>query len=184
MSAWRQSRAAALASNATPIWPDRLCDEITRALPHDGILVADTGYSSIWSSSLIELNGEGQTYLRAAGSLGWSFPAALGAKCAAPHRKVICWSGDGAIYYHLTELETARRRGIAVVLVINNNSGFGQGWPNIQRQQGNKPGDVRRTRALRADQLRRCGAGFRPARHPGGGPVADRPGAARRAGIG
>jgi len=29
------------------------------------------------------------------------------------------------------------------VLVINNNSGFGQGWPNIQRQQGNKPGDVR-----------------------------------------
>ena len=48
----------------------------------DGILVADTGYSSIWSSSLIELNGEGQTYLRAAGSLGWSFPAALGAKCA------------------------------------------------------------------------------------------------------
>jgi acetolactate synthase-1/2/3 large subunit len=143
MAEWRSERAPYLANGSMPIWPDRLCDEITRALPPDGILVADTGYSSIWSSSLIELNGEGQTYLRAAGSLGWSFPAALGAKCAAPHRKVICWSGDGAIYYHLTELETAKRRGIAVVLVINNNSGFGQGWPNIQRQQGNKPGDVR-----------------------------------------
>ena len=143
VTSWRTSRAAALTSNATPIWPDRLCDEITRALPPDGIVVADTGYSGIWSSTLIELNGEGQNYLRAAGSLGWAFPAALGAKCAAPRRKVICWSGDGAIYYHLTELETARRRGIAVVLVINNNSGFGQGWPNIQRQQGNKPGDVR-----------------------------------------
>ncbi len=142
MTTWRQQRARALASNATPIWPDRLCEEITRALPADGILVADTGYSSIWSSSLIELNGEGQTYLRAAGSLGWAFPAAIGAKCAAPHRKVICWSGDGALYYHLTELETARRRGIAIVLVVNNNSGFGQGWPNIQRQQGNRPGDV------------------------------------------
>ena len=143
VAAWRESRAPMLANNAVPIWPDRLCDEITRALPHDGILVADTGYSGIWSSTLIELNGAGQTYLRAAGSLGWAFPAALGAKCAAPNRKVICWSGDGAIYYHLTELETARRRGIAVVLVINNNSGFGQGWPNIQRQQGNKPGDIR-----------------------------------------
>ena len=143
MTAWRQDRAPSLASSAVAIWPDRLCDEITRALPPDGILVADTGYSSIWTSSLIELNGEGQTYLRAAGSLGWSFPAALGAKCAAPHRKVICWTGDGAIYYHLTELETAKRRGIAIVLVVNNNSGFGQGWPNIQRQQGNKPGDVR-----------------------------------------
>jgi acetolactate synthase I/II/III large subunit len=143
MAAWREARSPFLSNNSVPIWPDRLCDEITRALPHDGILVADTGYSSIWSSSLVELNGAGQTYLRAAGSLGWSFPAALGAKCAAPNRKVICWSGDGAVYYHLTELETARRRGIAVVLVINNNSGFGQGWPNIQRQQGNKPGDVR-----------------------------------------
>jgi len=39
--------------------------------------------------------------------------------------------------------DAAKRRGIAIVLVINNNSGFGQGWPNIQRQQGNKPGDVR-----------------------------------------
>jgi len=143
VAAWREARAPLLANNAVPIFPDRLCAEITRALPEDGILVADTGYSGIWTSTLIELNGTGQTYLRAAGSLGWSFPAALGAKCAAGKRKVICWSGDGAIYYHLTELETARRRGIAVVLVINNNSGFGQGWPNIQRQQGNKPGDVR-----------------------------------------
>jgi acetolactate synthase I/II/III large subunit len=140
---WREERAPKLASNTAPILPDRLCAEITRALPDDGILVADTGYSGIWTSTLIEFNGAGQTYLRAAGSLGWSFPASLGAKCAAGKRKVICWSGDGAIYYHLTELETARRRGIAVVLVINNNSGFGQGWPNIQRQQGNKPGDVR-----------------------------------------
>jgi acetolactate synthase I/II/III large subunit len=143
VAAWREARAPKLASNASPILPDRLCAEITRALPEDGIVVADTGYSGIWTSSLIELNGAGQTYLRAAGSLGWAFPAALGAKCAAGKRKVICWSGDGAIYYHLTELETARRRGIAVVLVINNNSGFGQGWPNIQRQQGNTPGDVR-----------------------------------------
>ena len=143
MAVWRETCAPLRANGSVPIWPDRLCEEITRALPHDGIMVADTGYSSIWTSSLVELNGEGQTYLRAAGSLGWSFPAALGAKCAAPGRKVICWSGDGAIYYHLTELETAKRRGIPIVLVINNNSGFGQGWPNIQRQQGNHPGDVR-----------------------------------------
>jgi acetolactate synthase-1/2/3 large subunit len=142
VTAWREARAPLLGSNAAPILPDRLCAEITAALPEDGILVADTGYSGIWTSTLIELNGTSQTYLRAAGSLGWAFPASLGAKCAAGKRKVICWSGDGALYYHATELETARRRGIAVVLVVNNNSGFGQGWPNIQRMQGNKPGDV------------------------------------------
>jgi len=138
---WRAERAADLVSNDVPIRPDRLCAEITAALPADGILVADTGYSGIWTSTLVELNGAGQTYLRAAGSLGWAFPAALGAKCAAPNRKVICFSGDGALYYHLTELETAGRRNIPVVLVVNNNSGFGQGWPNLLRMQGNRPGD-------------------------------------------
>ena len=141
MAAWREARAPALASDATPIWPDRLCAEITHALPEDGILVADTGYSGIWSSTLIDLNGTGQTYLRAAGSLGWAFPAALGAKCAAPNRKVICWTGDGGLYYHLTELETARRRGIGIVLVVNNNSGFGQSITGIRRLQGNTPGN-------------------------------------------
>ena len=141
VAAWRYDRAVSLASDDLPIRPDRLCAELTAALPEDGVIVADTGYSGIWTSTLVELNGAGQTYLRAAGSLGWAFPAALGAKCAAPHRKVVCFSGDGALYYHLAELETARRRGIAVALVVNNNSGFGQGWPNLLRMQGNKPGD-------------------------------------------
>jgi acetolactate synthase-1/2/3 large subunit len=53
---------------------------------------------------------------------------------------VLCFSGDGAIYYHLPELETARRLGLPLVLVINNNSGFGQGLPNVRRMQGNRPG--------------------------------------------
>lgn len=138
MESWRAAVAPRLASDAVAIDPARLAAEITKALPADGILVADTGYSGIWTGTLVEME-PGQTYLRAAGSLGWAFPASLGAKLAAPHRKVICWSGDGALYYHLPELETARRRGIAVVLVVNNNSGFGQGWPNLLRQVGNRP---------------------------------------------
>ena len=136
---WRTAIAPRLGSDAVAIDPARLCAEITAALPEDGILVADTGYSGIWTGTLVELNGTGQSYLRAAGSLGWAFPASLGAKCAAPERKVVCWSGDGALYYHLPELETARRRGIAVALVVNNNSGFGQGWPNYLKQAGNRP---------------------------------------------
>jgi acetolactate synthase-1/2/3 large subunit len=138
---WRAECAALLASDQMPIRPDRLCADLSAVLPEDAILVADTGYSGIWTSTLIDLNGAGQTYLRAAGSLGWAFPAALGAKCAAPGRKVVCFCGDGALYYHLTELETAKRRGIAVALIVNNNSGFGQGWPNLIRMQGNKPGN-------------------------------------------
>jgi len=137
---WRDSMTALIDKNTAPIAVERLCAEVTRALPLDGILVADTGYSGIWTGTMIELNGAGQSYLRAAGSLGWAFPASLGAKCAAGDRKVVCFTGDGGFYYHLAELESARRCGIAVTVIVNNNSGFGQNLTGVNRIAGNRPG--------------------------------------------
>jgi len=132
---------APLVAQATaPISVERLCAEVTRALPADGILVADTGYSGIWTGTMIELNGAGQNYQRAAGSLGWAFPASLGATCAAGPRKVVCFTGDGGFYYHLAELETARRCNIPVTIIVNNNSGFGQNLTGVHRISGNRPG--------------------------------------------
>jgi acetolactate synthase-1/2/3 large subunit len=137
---WRATMTPLVENNTSPIRVERLCAEITRALPSDAILVADTGYSGIWTGTMIELNGTGQSYLRAAGSLGWSFPASLGAKCAASGRAVLCFTGDGGFYYHLPELESARRCGIAVTVVVNNNSGFGQNLTGVRRVAGNRPG--------------------------------------------
>jgi acetolactate synthase I/II/III large subunit len=137
---WRAAMAPLVNDDRAPIRVERLCAEVTKALPGDGILVADTGYSGIWTGTMIDFNGTGQTYLRAAGSLGWSFPAALGAKCAAPGRAVLCFTGDGGFYYHLAELESARRCGIAAVVVVNNNSGFGQNLTGVRRIAGNRPG--------------------------------------------
>jgi acetolactate synthase-1/2/3 large subunit len=137
---WRESMAPLVEKNTAPIAVERLCAEITKALPADGILVADTGYSGIWTGTMIELSGAGQTYLRAAGSLGWAFPASLGAQCAAGPRKVVCFTGDGGFYYHLAELESAGRYQIPAVIVINNNSGFGQNLTGVHRISGNRPG--------------------------------------------
>ena len=137
---WRAGMASLVEKNTAPIAVERLCAEITRALPGDGVLVADTGYSGIWTGTMIDLNGAGQSYLRAAGSLGWAFPASLGAQCAAGPRKVLCFTGDGGFYYHLAELETARRCRIPVTVVVNNNSGFGQNLTGVRRISGNRPG--------------------------------------------
>jgi thiamine pyrophosphate-dependent acetolactate synthase large subunit-like protein len=137
---WRATMIPLVENDTAPIRVERLCAEMTRALPADGILVADTGYSGIWTGTMIELNGVGQTYLRAAGSLGWAFPASLGAKCAAPGRAVVCFTGDGGFYYHLAELESARRCGMPVTVVVNNNSGFGQNLTGVRRVAGNRPG--------------------------------------------
>jgi acetolactate synthase-1/2/3 large subunit len=130
-----------LTSDTVPIRPERLCRELTQALPADAILVSYTGYSAIWTGTLVRLTEPGQTYLRAAGSLGWAFPAALGAQCAAPGRPVVCFTGDGGFLYHLSELETASRYGIQAVTVVNNNSGLAQAIPGIRRAYGQRPGD-------------------------------------------
>ena len=137
---WRATMAPLAEDDRAPIRVERLCAEVTRALPADGILVADTGYSGIWTGTMVDFNGTGQTYLRAAGSLGWSFPASLGAQCAAPGRKVVCFTGDGGFYYHLAELESAHRCGIPVTVIVNNNSGFGQNLTGVRRIAGNRPG--------------------------------------------
>ena len=67
-----------------------------------------------------------QRYFRCAGSLGWGFPASLGVKCALPDKPVVCFNGDGGFYYHIGELESAKRYNINVVVVVNNNSALNQ----------------------------------------------------------
>ena len=121
---WRKEVLPRATSNAVPIIPERLCNELTQALPPDSILVADTGHAGIWTGSMVDLNHTGQDYIRCAGSLGWGLSGAIGVKCALPNRPVVSFSGDGGFMYHIAELETAVRYNIPVVSVVNNNHGL------------------------------------------------------------
>ena len=123
---WRESVAPLSNSDAVPIKPERLCAELTKMLPSDAVLMCDTGHSGIWTGSMVDLKYPEQSYLRAAGSLGWGLSAALGAKCAAPDRPVICFTGDGGFWYHIGELETAARYGINAVILVNDNQALNQ----------------------------------------------------------
>ena len=123
---WREEVDPLYNSDGVPILPQRLCNELTKSLPSDAILLADTGHAGIWTGSMVDLKHPEQSYLRAAGALGWGLSAALGAKCAAPERPVICFTGDGGFWYHIGELETAVRHGINAVTVVNNNRALSQ----------------------------------------------------------
>ncbi|MCF8032839.1 MAG: thiamine pyrophosphate-binding protein [Desulfarculaceae bacterium] len=139
--AWREELEPLASSDDLPIRPERLCREITKALPENAVLVSCTGNSAIWSGTMIELTKPGQSYIRATGgSLGWAFPASMGIKCGAPDRPVVCFTGDGGLYYHLSELETAARWDIPVVVVVNNNGGYGQCLRGIRGAYGDRPG--------------------------------------------
>ncbi len=126
VSAWRADEEPNLISDAVPMRPERMCREISLALPPDGVVVSDTGHAGMWTGTMIEFKHSTQRYFRCAGSLGWGFPAALGVKCALPEQPVLCFTGDGGFHYHIAELETAARCGINLVVLVNNNSSLNQ----------------------------------------------------------
>ena len=135
---WKDEVDPFMNADSSPPRPERLCKEITDFLPSNSILVSDTGHAGIWTGTMIDLTHPDQSYLRCAGSLGWGFPAALGAKCAAPDKPVVCFTGDGGFWYHLSELETAARYGINTVTVVNNNHSLNQEKRGNERTYGGK----------------------------------------------
>ena len=138
---WREGVSEVANSDGSPIRPERLCKELTDYLPTDAVLVSDTGHSGIWTGTMIDLKEQTQQYIRCAGSLGWGFPGALGAKCALPDRPVICFTGDGGFWYHMSELETALRYGINAVIVVNNNHSLKQEKRSNDRLYAGQPGN-------------------------------------------
>jgi len=126
VATWRNETAEMRNAEVSPIRPERICKAISDVLPENGVVVSDTGHAGIWTARYIEFKHANQRYFRTAGSLGWGFPATLGVKCAMPDRPVVCFTGDGGFYYHIAELETARRHNINAVIVVNNNSALNQ----------------------------------------------------------
>ncbi|MGB5079699.1 MAG: thiamine pyrophosphate-binding protein [Burkholderiales bacterium] len=133
---WRTRYQPQLESDAVPIRPERLCAELTRLVPDDGIVLADTGHAGMWMGGMYDLRSPAQSYLRSAGHLGWAFPAGLGAQCACPDRPVVVFTGDAGFWYHIAEIETAVRWNINSVTVVNNNASGNQSRRGFDRVYG------------------------------------------------
>jgi acetolactate synthase-1/2/3 large subunit len=133
---WREKYQPLLDSDAVPMRPESVCAELSRHAPENAIVLADTGHAGMWMGGMYDTSGPRQSFMRSAGHLGWAFPAGLGAKCAAPERPVVVFTGDAGLWYHIGELETAVRWGIASVTVVNNNASGNQSKRGFDRAYG------------------------------------------------
>jgi acetolactate synthase I/II/III large subunit len=133
---WATKYQSALTSDAVPMRPERLCGELTKHMPDDAIVAVDTGHAGMWMGGMFDLTSPQQSYMRSAGHLGWAFPAGLGAKCAAPERPVVTFTGDAGFWYHIAEVETAVRWKINAITVVNNNGGGNQSKRGFDRVYG------------------------------------------------
>jgi acetolactate synthase-1/2/3 large subunit len=114
-------------NNETPIRPERILAEVKNILTEDMTIVADASYSSVWVNSYLPSLKSGMRFItpRGLAGLGWGFPMALGAKLADPMKTVICFAGDGGFGHVWSELETAVREKISVVMIVLNNGTLG-----------------------------------------------------------
>ncbi|MCH7606040.1 MAG: thiamine pyrophosphate-binding protein, partial [Chloroflexi bacterium] len=112
--------------NGLPIKPQRVYAEIRRVMPRDAIVALDAGLAPNFGQDRLNFY-EPRSLLTSLdlGGLGFSFPASLGAKFAAPNRPVVNFNGDGGFLFNAQEFATAVRYGLRVVTVIMNNSCWG-----------------------------------------------------------
>jgi len=103
--------------------PLPLLAEMRSVLPADGILVSDVhalGYATF--AEFPVAHPRCFLYPCIGVSLGYALPAALGAKIAHPEKPVVCFSGDGGFLMGVSELATAARYDIKVVMIVVNDN--------------------------------------------------------------
>ncbi len=122
----REEIAGVTQSDATPIRPERFMAELEKQLSNDHIVVADASFSSIWVANYLTAKFDRRFITpRGQAGLGWGFPLALGARIGNPDTPVFCIVGDGGFGHVWSELETARRHRIKVVVAVMNNAVLG-----------------------------------------------------------
>ena len=105
--------------------PAKFIDELSRKMQDNAIYVADVGQNQIWSCTYhIVKQGKFLTS-GGMGTMGYSNPAAMGAKVAAPDRQVVAVCGDGSFQMSMMELATMRQHNIPVKIIVLKNNYLG-----------------------------------------------------------
>lgn len=105
-----------------------LVDAMAEALPRDVILAADNAMACYYGAMANLATHTPGSFLfpTGYGTLGYGLPAAIGAKLGNPGRPVVAMLGDGGVMFTVQELAAAAELGIALPVVVVDNSGYGE----------------------------------------------------------
>jgi acetolactate synthase-1/2/3 large subunit len=105
--------------------PTVVIQAISAAFP-DAIVTTEVGQHQMWTALYYSFT-QPRSFLTSGGlgTMGYGFPAAIGAQLGNPHRRVIDIAGDGSIQMNIQELATAVSEGVPVIVAILNNGFLG-----------------------------------------------------------
>lgn len=113
-----------LDSEEVPLKPQRVMRELSKEITGEVVVTLDSGNNAWWPMMFLE-SKEGRHFILPSGnvSMGFSFPAALGARCVA--ERVVCITGDGGMMMQLAELATAVQEDLDATVLVLNDGGYG-----------------------------------------------------------
>ena len=129
---WKKQYPLTIPESDDPelITPQYLIHKIDEFSDDDAIIASEVGQHQMWAAQRCTFT-QPRSWLTSGGlgTMGYGFPAALGAQRAFPKRQVIDIAGDGSIQMNIHELATAIYNNLPVKIIIMNN-----GWLGMVRQ--------------------------------------------------
>jgi acetolactate synthase-1/2/3 large subunit len=117
----------AMGQGQTMLVPERVMTELSDRLdPLASIVTTEVGQHQMWAAQYIART-KPRTFISSGGlgTMGFGFPAAIGAKLAHPECQTVCVAGDGSFQMNVQEMATAKAQGVAVKVLIMDNECLG-----------------------------------------------------------
>ena len=109
-------------------------DTLNKITDDDAIIVSDVGQHQMWVAQFYRFNHP-RTHITSGGlgTMGFGFPAAIGAKFACPDKQVVCVCGDGSFQMNMQELATAveQKLDLKIMLLNNRHHGMVRQWQTM-----------------------------------------------------
>jgi len=131
-----------------PLMPQRVIKEVMEVISSDDIVVTEVGQCQMWAAHFLSRT-KSRTFISSGGlgTMGFGFPASIGAKMAKPEQNVIDIAGDGSFLMNCQELATTVVEDVPVVVAVMNNHFLGmvRQWQELffdRRYSGVNLGEV------------------------------------------
>jgi pyruvate dehydrogenase (quinone)/pyruvate oxidase len=118
---WWELIGEQAASSGTPMRPQVVTWELSKALPDRAIVTGDAGTVTAWGGRLRLRRGMQYSFSGTLCTMGSALPYAIGAQCAHPDRPVIAFTGDGSMSMGMGELATLAQYNLPVKVVVLRN---------------------------------------------------------------
>jgi acetolactate synthase-1/2/3 large subunit len=134
ISEWAKNHPLTYNQNGDKILTTYTIDTLYKITNGDAIIVSDVGQHQMWVAQFYKFKRP-RTHITSGGlgTMGFGFPAAMGAKFAKPDELVICVAGDGSFQMNMQELATAveNKMDIKIVLLNNRHHGMVRQWQTL-----------------------------------------------------